>query len=415
MAADFGCLTLADTPPTPGSGGAPTGHASVAVPFPSLDSPAPPLTTAPATPPPSNALPVGARATSPGGGRRGSTGSAIPIPGESTTYQMLRARLMAAGRSATAADPDTDGGTSVEVGIAESPAVTRPRAHRLVPKSRKSLNIDLNLHRRSLLGTGLDLYSSSNSSIASTDGSSGHDSHPSSSDESHPHTAPTTPTAGALALYHPQVYSPTYGEFSAHYGSNIVTPHAETPGQSAAASVARRLPCSPMSYSPTRPSLATDYFASLPTVTSPSAAATTFFPEERSYGSRHQQRRPPHLQLHPRTFESHSTHPSPHGHGCLPASARGVLDVIRDPPPERNRVEVSRIEQGMDTRTTVMLKNVPNKMSDRNLIDFIKAVCSVLFPPPVFIAAADNTLNSPMRGIHRQMYNLISCICEWTS
>ncbi|KAG8698155.1 hypothetical protein FRC09_007401 [Ceratobasidium sp. 395] len=61
-------------------------------------------------------------------------------------------------------------------------------------------------------------------------------------------------------------------------------------------------------------------------------------------------------------------------HMCLPASARAVLDLLRDPPPERNRVDVTRIEAGLDTRTTIMLKNIPNKMSTKNLIDFIDQV-----------------------------------------
>ncbi|CAE6356662.1 unnamed protein product [Rhizoctonia solani] len=61
-------------------------------------------------------------------------------------------------------------------------------------------------------------------------------------------------------------------------------------------------------------------------------------------------------------------------HMCLPASARAVLDLLRDPPPERNRVDISRIEAGLDTRTTIMLKNIPNKMSTKNLIDFIEVV-----------------------------------------
>ncbi|KAG9095832.1 hypothetical protein FRC07_011026, partial [Ceratobasidium sp. 392] len=61
-------------------------------------------------------------------------------------------------------------------------------------------------------------------------------------------------------------------------------------------------------------------------------------------------------------------------HMCLPASARAVLDLLREPPPERNRVDITRIEAGLDTRTTIMLKNIPNKMSTKNLIDFIDQV-----------------------------------------
>lgn len=43
-------------------------------------------------------------------------------------------------------------------------------------------------------------------------------------------------------------------------------------------------------------------------------------------------------------------------------------------PPERNSVDVGRIEAGLDTRTTVMLKNVPNKMSDSDLRKYISDV-----------------------------------------
>lgn len=50
-------------------------------------------------------------------------------------------------------------------------------------------------------------------------------------------------------------------------------------------------------------------------------------------------------------------------HMCLPASARAVLDLLRDPPPERNRVDIARIEAGLDTRTTIMLKNVSPLLS----------------------------------------------------
>ncbi|KAH7108147.1 RNA recognition motif 2-domain-containing protein [Auriculariales sp. MPI-PUGE-AT-0066] len=40
-----------------------------------------------------------------------------------------------------------------------------------------------------------------------------------------------------------------------------------------------------------------------------------------------------------------------------------------------NTIDLEKIEQGLDTRTTVMIKNVPNKMSDKNLLDFINDVC----------------------------------------
>ncbi len=45
------------------------------------------------------------------------------------------------------------------------------------------------------------------------------------------------------------------------------------------------------------------------------------------------------------------------------------------PPPERNQLNLARIEDGQDTRTTVMIKNIPNKMSDKDLLNFIHKVC----------------------------------------
>ncbi|KAF7984238.1 hypothetical protein HWV62_16056 [Athelia sp. TMB] len=42
---------------------------------------------------------------------------------------------------------------------------------------------------------------------------------------------------------------------------------------------------------------------------------------------------------------------------------------------EKNQLDLGLIEQGLDTRTTVMVKNIPNKMSDKELIAYIEAVC----------------------------------------
>jgi hypothetical protein len=46
-----------------------------------------------------------------------------------------------------------------------------------------------------------------------------------------------------------------------------------------------------------------------------------------------------------------------------PAGGAGVAVGGRKPTPEANIVDVDKIEKGLDTRTTVMLKNVPNKVS----------------------------------------------------
>lgn len=42
---------------------------------------------------------------------------------------------------------------------------------------------------------------------------------------------------------------------------------------------------------------------------------------------------------------------------------------------ENNQLDLAKIEAGGDTRTTVMIKNIPNKMSDKNLEDYIAQVC----------------------------------------
>jgi RNA recognition motif 2 len=55
--------------------------------------------------------------------------------------------------------------------------------------------------------------------------------------------------------------------------------------------------------------------------------------------------------------------------------ARGPGAVPPPPPPERNLLNVQKIEDGLDTRTTVMIKNIPNKMSDKDLLAFISKVC----------------------------------------
>lgn len=65
-----------------------------------------------------------------------------------------------------------------------------------------------------------------------------------------------------------------------------------------------------------------------------------------------------------------------HGHGhILPSAARGAVDVTREQPSERNQIDLDKIAAGMDTRTTVMIKNIPNKLSDKDLIEFIGNVC----------------------------------------
>ncbi|KAI0633340.1 RNA recognition motif 2-domain-containing protein [Trametes polyzona] len=44
-------------------------------------------------------------------------------------------------------------------------------------------------------------------------------------------------------------------------------------------------------------------------------------------------------------------------------------------PGSKQMVDIAAIESGVDTRTTVMIKNIPNKMSDKDLFEFINRVC----------------------------------------
>ncbi|KAI0700896.1 RNA recognition motif 2-domain-containing protein [Cytidiella melzeri] len=43
--------------------------------------------------------------------------------------------------------------------------------------------------------------------------------------------------------------------------------------------------------------------------------------------------------------------------------------------PDKNQLDIEAIASGADTRTTVMIKNIPNKMSDKDLLWFINRVC----------------------------------------
>ncbi|CAA7259119.1 unnamed protein product [Cyclocybe aegerita] len=62
-----------------------------------------------------------------------------------------------------------------------------------------------------------------------------------------------------------------------------------------------------------------------------------------------------------------ATTPGSSSPGSLHAGAPGVHD--------RNQLNLARIEEGLDTRTTVMIKNIPNKMSDIDLLEYIGKIC----------------------------------------
>lgn len=65
-----------------------------------------------------------------------------------------------------------------------------------------------------------------------------------------------------------------------------------------------------------------------------------------------------------------SNEPVPQGDDVglkLSATNSGISD--------RNFLNIARIEEGLDTRTTVMVKNIPNKMTAKDLIQYINEVC----------------------------------------
>ncbi|KAF5380411.1 hypothetical protein D9615_004493 [Tricholomella constricta] len=73
---------------------------------------------------------------------------------------------------------------------------------------------------------------------------------------------------------------------------------------------------------------------------------------------------PPAASPHP----SRAAHTTPlQGSSANPREQRATT--------EHNQLNLNRIEDGQDTRTTVMIKNIPNKMSDKDLIAFIAKVC----------------------------------------
>ncbi|KAJ7497388.1 hypothetical protein FB451DRAFT_229968 [Mycena latifolia] len=96
---------------------------------------------------------------------------------------------------------------------------------------------------------------------------------------------------------------------------------------------------------------------------------------------------PPHPPDSPQLSKLQSpTHPSFSQPIHLPSPPspapppRAVAPPATSPNPasgaERNQLNLARIEDGQDTRTTVMIKNIPNKMSDKDLMAYIGSVCA---------------------------------------
>lgn len=80
-----------------------------------------------------------------------------------------------------------------------------------------------------------------------------------------------------------------------------------------------------------------------------------------------------HGRLHSGTGKFGQNQGGVHSNNDYPGSGSGagVDNVV---PNEKNQLDLAKIESGGDTRTTVMIKNIPNKMSDRDLLNFINKV-----------------------------------------
>ncbi|KAI0356223.1 hypothetical protein OH77DRAFT_243296 [Trametes cingulata] len=88
----------------------------------------------------------------------------------------------------------------------------------------------------------------------------------------------------------------------------------------------------------------------------------------------HSQSRTPELKYNESPHVGLPFGPDDPAHSALADMAHGGGAGGRVPG-SKNIVDVAAIESGVDTRTTVMIKNIPNKMSDRDLFNFINRVC----------------------------------------
>lgn len=90
----------------------------------------------------------------------------------------------------------------------------------------------------------------------------------------------------------------------------------------------------------------------------------------------------PHYYPQPQPSHPVAEHPFPYA--TISTSIQPGVAAARPPtlthpssraPPEGNQLDLRKIELGIDMRTTVMVKNIPNKMTDKELITYINKVC----------------------------------------
>ncbi|KAI0829622.1 RNA recognition motif 2-domain-containing protein [Trametes gibbosa] len=107
-----------------------------------------------------------------------------------------------------------------------------------------------------------------------------------------------------------------------------------------------------------------------PPLVATAAAAASTAPRAHAQGQAHdlRARDPPYVSL---PFPGDQPHSPTAADRALETSQPGGQRL----PGSKNIVDVAAIESGVDTRTTVMIKNIPNKMSDQDLLNFINRVC----------------------------------------
>ncbi|KAF8622640.1 hypothetical protein AX15_006755 [Amanita polypyramis BW_CC] len=205
-------------------------------------------------------------------------------------------------------------------------------------------------------------------------------------------SAPMTPNP---TVFYPSVQSnvqpgmlyPIPQQVATAYGFENETVHAQTPmgiqnwGLDHAIMVAGGTGQIPLP-SPVVPGAAEHWYTDSQ---APLVASCQFYPSQvpnsQNYSLPYCQKGPfgPQSVPSPSLFISSARTPTPPTHTSIPMTAipQTASSVPREPAasPERNQLNLARIEDGQDTRTTVMIKNIPNKMSDKDLLTFIHKVC----------------------------------------
>ena len=116
------------------------------------------------------------------------------------------------------------------------------------------------------------------------------------------------------------------------------------------------------------------------------AAGHQYYP---STPDQHVVQQPSHIVAHPPVptmppknpmyLSTRPSSPSSHGSASSPSQFKlGTSknnNTMSSGVSDRNQLNIARIEDGQDTRTTVMIKNIPNKMSHADLEAYIAKVC----------------------------------------